>query len=373
MKRGHKVLVALRDISAGEKYLSPLGVDIIQAPIWSGRLRKKVPPAINYAELLMQVGYLNVDQVTGQIRSWLTLLDMVKPDLILGDHSPSVLLAARIAKVNAGTLGPGFASPPVLPMMPSIQPNADFPDARFISTEIELLNIINKALIRCGGESLRYLSQIFDTTHNYLLTYPETDHYGVRRGVRYWGLVQSSRSADEPLWPTLEGPKVYVYMQPNARSYDRLLDSLKQLDWPCLIISRNIKQQQIESLTAPNLAFSPVLVNLESVARKADIVVTNCNHGTVIELLQRGCKQLVIPLQTEQSMLAHRLASQGLVIAKGAGSPSYIKPLKEVLYNQILRANVDKFKNQYKKHNPESQLTLLADDICRRIVNNLPT
>ncbi|MES9906358.1 MAG: hypothetical protein ABW168_27215, partial [Sedimenticola sp.] len=222
-------------------------------------------------------------------------------------------------------------------------------------------------LNRCGGESLRYLSQIFYTTHNYFLTFPQTDHYGIRKGVRYWGIVQSSKSADEPLWPTLEGPKVYVYMQPNARSYKPLLDSLKQLGWPCLIVSRNIKRQQVESLTAPNLAFSSVLINLESVAKQADIVVTNCNHGTTIEMLLRGCKQLVIPLQIEQSLMAYRLARQGLVVAGGAGIPCYVDLLKNVINNRTLQENVNKFKKQYKKHDPEAQLALLVDDICSRI------
>lgn len=362
-KRGHKVLIAVKDLAIGEKYLSPLGLDIVQAPVWNERIKPKTPPAINYAELLMRVGYLDVDQVTGQIRSWINLLKIVKPDLILGDHSPSVLLAARILQIQAGPIGSGFNSPPVLSTMPSIQPQNRFPKERFISSERIVLNIINEALNRCGGKPLTKLSEIFDTSCQYIRTYPECDHYGFRKDVRYWGIVQSLKNGLEPLWPKLNGPKVYVYMKSNVRPFLPLLESLKHLGWPSLIVSRNISNKDIESLKAQNLAFSTELLNLESVAHHASVVVTNCNHGTVVELLQRGCKQLVIPLQVEQAMLAHRLSSQGLLIASRQDITDYHTVIKKVNSDPILEAKVKMFKQQHEKTEPNKQLTALVNDI----------
>ncbi len=362
-KRGHNILIAVKDLAVGEKYLTPLSIDFVQAPVWGGYINPKTPPAINYAELLMRVGYLDANQVTGQIRSWINLIKMIQPDLILGDHSPSVLLAASIRKIKAAPMGPGFNTPPVLPLMPSLQPQYKFPKERFISSENNVLNVINVALKRCGGAPLKNLSEIFDSCCHYLLTFPECDHYGVRKGTRYWGIVQSSMNAKEPVWPKLDGPKIYVYMQTNVKPFRSLLESLKQLGWPSLIVSRNISNEMVRSFKAPNLAFCNELLNLKSVAHQADVAVTNCNHGTTAELLQRGCKQLVIPLQVEQTMLAYRLSCQGLLVASEQNNPSYSALIEKVHSDQILEANVKIFSQRYIKSDPETQLNALVDDI----------
>ncbi len=365
--RGHEVLAAVKDVCIAERFLAKNGIEFVQAPVWNGRIDPKTPPAINYAELLMRTGYLNVDQVAGQIRSWTNLMEWVKPDLILADHSPSVLLAARILGIKAAPAGSGFFSPPIMPLMPSIQPYGRFPRERFATSERRVLAVVNQSLLQCGGAPLKMLSGIFDTGYHYFFTLPKTDHYGIREQVNYWGLIQSSRNAAEPVWPDSNGPKVFVYMQHNTRPYKTLLESLQRLGWPSLIVSRNINQREIESFRASNLVFSPELVNLEAVARQADVVVNNCNHGTTVEMLQRGCRQLVIPLQVEQSMLAHHLSSQGLVVAGGAGLSCYRALLEKASADPPLKSNVEKFHSIYGNMDPQKQLVALVDDIEEKL------
>ena len=368
--RGHKVLVAVKDVSAAEQHLAKSNIEFVQAPVWHGRIKPQTPPAANYAELLMRVGFLNPDQVAGKIRSWLHLMEWVKPDLILADHSPGVLLAAQIANIYTVDAGSGFFSPPILKPMPSLLPHIHVPKEQFVTSEEKVLNSINLALRQCGGKPLKMLAGIFASSGHYLLTLPEADHYGVRKNANYWGLIQSSQNASDPVWPKGDGPKVYVYMQHNSRPFGPLIENLRQLGWPSLIISRNISQREIESFCAPNIMFSPKLVNLETVAQHADVIVNNCNHGTVVELLQRGCRQLVIPLQVEQSMLAHRLADQGLVVAGGPNLSCYRSLLKKTSENPILKLNVKKFYDVYEKMDPRKQLVAMVDDIETKLLLN---
>ncbi len=368
--RGHKTLVAVKDVSAAEQHLASAGVEFIQAPIWHGRIKPDTPPAVNYAELLMRVGYLDKDQVAGQLLSWLHLMEWVKPDLVLADHSPGVLLAAQIADISAIDAGSGFFSPPVVTLMPSILPQVQVPIERLSAAEEKMLTIINQAMSEFGGKPLNKLADIFASSSHYLLTLPETDHYGARKNTRYWGLIQSSHNAANPVWPTGNGPKVYVYMQHYSPPYGTLMKDLRQLGWPSLVVSRNITQQETESFSAPNIVFSPELVNLGAVAQEADVVVTNCNHGTTIEMLQRGCRQLVIPLHVEQSMLAYRLATQGLVVAGGPSLSSYRQLLKKASENQILESNVKRFSGIYGDMDPQIQLVSMIDDIEMNILCN---
>lgn len=369
--RGHRVLAAVKDIRTAERYLADAEIGFVPAPVWFGSIDPQAPSAVNYAELLMRAGYLNADQVAGQIRAWLHLMEWVKPDLILANHSPSVLLAARIAGIKTMGFGSGFLSPPTMPLMPSFQPNARVPRERLAASEKKVLSVVNRALRQFGAAPLKVLSGMFDSCNHYFLTLPEADHYGARKNARYWGLIQSSRYAAHPVWPKGGGPKVYVYMSHEVRPYRSLLESLRQLGWPSLIVSRNINPQEISTLRAPNLAFSPELMNLESVAAQADVVVTNCNHATVVEMLQRGCRQLVIPLQMEQSMLAYRLSNQGLVVACDPDLPCYLELLEKTNDNPILKSNVAKFHGIYGNMDPLKQRIALADDIEKLLENHL--
>lgn len=367
LNRGHKVLLVVKDVGTAERYLAGSGIIFMQAPVWLGRIDPKTPPAVNFAELLIRVGFLNTEQVAGQIRAWLNLMELVKPDLVLANHSPSIVLATHITGTKTVTSGSGFFSPPTEHPMPSMQPNAKIPKARLLAPEREVLKVINQALIKCGGIPLKTLSGMFDTCNRYLLTLPEADHYGVRKNTRYWGLIQSSKNAVDPAWPKIDGPKVYIYMPHHVQPFRPLLENLQKLGWPSLIVSRNIDQQEIMAFRAPNLTFSRELVNLETVAKQADVVVTNCNHGTVIEMLQRGCRQLVIPLQVEQSMLAYRLSTQGLVVAGGPGIPCYQDLLERVNDNPTLKSNVAKFHAVYGNMHADEQLTAMIDDIEEKI------
>ncbi len=361
-RRGHDVMVSVRDLAAGEKYLTPLGIKIIQTPVWNGHGNFRLHSAVNYAELLMHAGYLDVEQVSGQIRSWINLIELLKPSMILANHSPSVLLAARVCGIPAVQFGSGFHLPPKLSPMPSMQPWAKVSPQRFISSEEKMLGVINHALHRCNGKPLENLFDVFGGTC-YLTTLPETDHYGMREDVAYWGFIQSSQNAVEPVWPVLEGPKVYVYMQSYSRPYKSLIYSLKDLGWPVLVVSRGITEREVKSFNASNIRFSSELVSLGSVAQQADVVATNCNHGTTVELLRRGCKQLVIPLQVEQALLAYRLSNQGLVVSAKPELSDYSNLIKEIYGSFELEDNVKKFHQSYGDMNPQHQLAYLVSDI----------
>ncbi len=365
-KRGHRVMLAVKNLATAEQYLPALEIDFVQAPLLQRRTNSALPPAINYAELLTRVGYLDVDQVAGQIRAWITLINLLQPDMVLANHSPGALLATRLLKIKTAPMGTGFLVPPVLPLMPSLQPFGSFPQERFVQSENNVLDSINRALNRCGGQSLSCLSEMFDACCQYLLTLPEVDHYGRRETARYWGLIQSSQVAAAPVWPKIPGPKVFVYMPFDVKPYRSLLASLKQLGWPTLVVSRNITAQQAEPLQAANLLITPEAVNLQSVAQAADIIVTNSNHGTVVELLQQGCRQLLVPLQVEQAMLTNRLASQGLVVAASPSLPDYRELIRNVVNDRDLGARVKAFSQIYGQMDSRQQLAGLVDDIERQ-------
>ena len=117
--RGHEIVFALRELSRVKGYFDLSDTTVVQAPIWLRRSR--LPPSLSYAEILNRVGYLDADDLTALLAGWQELLRLVKPDLMIAEHSPTALLAARLEGVRRVALGTGFETPPRVAPMPAIQ------------------------------------------------------------------------------------------------------------------------------------------------------------------------------------------------------------------------------------------------------------
>lgn len=96
--QGHALHLVLRDLSGADAALGDLAssprVTLWQAPMWLPQLRGLPAPAV-YAELLFRAGYLDATRLLSLVRAWQALLDAIAPDLLLADHAPTALLAAR--------------------------------------------------------------------------------------------------------------------------------------------------------------------------------------------------------------------------------------------------------------------------------------
>jgi hypothetical protein len=118
---GHDVWFAVRDTSIAADLLTPQQFPYVQAPRCHYRM-KPAKPLMSYAELLLAEGYGIPSVLLGQLAAWTDLLRLFRADIVVGDHSPTAILAARVAGVRAVAMGSGFAIPPDRTPLPSIRP-----------------------------------------------------------------------------------------------------------------------------------------------------------------------------------------------------------------------------------------------------------
>lgn len=109
--RGHEVTFALRDLSLAEIVLGRHGFPLLQAPIWIQKVTGLPEPPLNYGEILHRFGFLDKSGLTGMVKAWLSLFELVKPDLLLIDHAPTALLASMNTGIPRCLVGNGFFSP----------------------------------------------------------------------------------------------------------------------------------------------------------------------------------------------------------------------------------------------------------------------
>ena len=181
LARGHEVHFALRDLTSARVALGALAdapnVRLWQAPIWALKIQG-LPEALSFAELLFRAGYLDAKRLRGLVQGWCSLLDAVRPDLLLADHSPTALLAARGRPLRRALIGGGFFQPPAVVPMPGFRDFA-VPPKRLADAERLAVMTCNEVLQARGQAPLTRLHELLDADELFLVTWPELDHYGI--------------------------------------------------------------------------------------------------------------------------------------------------------------------------------------------------
>jgi len=109
---GHQVFVALRELPCAAGLLDNLGIALLQSPYKPPTDNPPIATPRNFAHVLWNAGFGDPAELQVLTEAWSDLLDSVNPDMIVFDHAPTALLAARGRKVKRVVIGNGFCCPP---------------------------------------------------------------------------------------------------------------------------------------------------------------------------------------------------------------------------------------------------------------------
>jgi UDP:flavonoid glycosyltransferase YjiC (YdhE family) len=170
--RGHSVLVATRDIPAAVSVLGSAGIPFVQASHLSRQLPLR-QRASGYADILLSQGWSDVDVLWGLTQSWLKLMKMFQPDLVVHDYSPTARLATHIANVPAVHVGNGFELPPPTAPLPAF-PGFSWATAQKAETSEQIaVSNATAAAARFRHHGIAALRNLFDDCPSVLATFPE--------------------------------------------------------------------------------------------------------------------------------------------------------------------------------------------------------
>jgi hypothetical protein len=273
MRRGHRVVAALRDVSRAEL----LGdVEVLAAP-FCHTLRRKV---VTYADLLANAGFADETTLGSLVKAWQCVFMLTKPDVVVCDHSPTAILAARAVGLRCVTLGTGFGVPPNASPLPNLVDG-------LASFEEPLVANVNRIT------PIGQLADLYYGCEAHLLTtVAELDHFGSRQGVEYFGPLTGGFGS-RPKWPSGKGPRVFAYLKPFA-GLEPLLGILDRKNLPRLVV---LPQTE--------------LVDLNTAIEEADLVISHASHGVTAAAVLRGRPTLVFPTQAEQYLFGRAVERLG--------------------------------------------------------------
>ena len=140
-KQGHRSHLILRDLSRLHHLVKEEAPTAFQAPLWLPKLINASQP-LNYADILLGAGYADTLGLRALTNAWMRLFELNRSALVIADHSPTAMLAARIMQIPCVALGSGFGSPPLLTPLPSLCWWQEADSERLQSSEDLVLNSI---------------------------------------------------------------------------------------------------------------------------------------------------------------------------------------------------------------------------------------
>ncbi len=300
--RGHRVALVLRDLAKAGSIFNAESISCWQAPFKQQRTRY-LGPTLSFSHILYENGFCDAGELRTLSEAWRNIFRQVDPDVIVFDHSPTALLAARGSRAKRVTLGTGFFLPPDQTPMPCLQPWLNPDPAQLLRDDQTVLDVANQVLEHLRLPPLEHLAALYHPSDEHLLvTFSELDHYGARPGVRYWG-AWSGGFGKQPVWPAASGKKIYAYLKPFPE-LPALLDVIRRSGQPAIVFGNEIPEELRRRFQGSTVRFETEPLDIDRVAQECDVAILNANHGTAVSILRAGKPSLQIPIYVEQSLLA---------------------------------------------------------------------
>jgi hypothetical protein len=363
---GHQVLFAVRDLRIATEQLGPSGLRCVQAPVWGGTSSRYAPA--NYAEMLLVEGYADWQRLWGVLQGWVSLLQIYRPDVLVADHAPTVLLARRIVDVRSVVVGTGFEIPPDAAPLPSIRPWEPIAQERLRASEYQALAVINRVLSSYLAVPLDRVAGLFDVEHLILATFAELDHYAPRPGAAYVGASFGFVPGIPIDWERETGPHVLAYLHPAGRGFDEMLSALARLNAEVICVAPGLARDRFSRKGMRVLARP---VELKPVVARTQLAVTNAGAGTTAQLLLAGVPLVLLPNVIEQSLTARRAEALGaaIVLADARSESSCLQALTAGLKEPEYRDRARAFAAKHAGFAPQQ----VTDCVVRAALACLPT
>ena len=331
LERGHELHIAAREIAGAVKAVGNLPITVHQAPLCLNTYSSLQEPPLNYAEILMRYGYLEPAMLKAMLTAWQSLLRATAADILIADHAPTALLAARLLGLPRAVVGGPFNVPPAAEPTSNMRPWVAVPPQRLADSDRRVLDVINGALP--AGRNIDALHRIFDGAMRMLAGVPELDPYGARDPDDYLGLQALSTGYAEPVWPPGEGPRIFAYLNPNYPHLERALQALASSRARVLAYVFGGNTALMQKYAGASLQFSPQPLDFRRVIADCDLCVCHGNSGTTLGMLSGGRPVLVLPMHLEHFLLGKSVerAGAGRVVHPDEATPDIAGALAAML------------------------------------------
>ncbi|MCA9269641.1 MAG: hypothetical protein KDA41_14265, partial [Planctomycetales bacterium] len=292
-QRGHRVVAVVRDMPRAARLFESTAVELLPAPALGRVAENRFQPICTYAHLLYNTICRSESTLPTLLQFWKSLFDRTSPDLLVADHSPAALLAARGGSFGQVAIGTGFSAPAPVAPFPNWRPWLNTPPERLWNDEQLVLHTINQHL--APSVALAALSDLYrDVDDTILMTWPELDPFGQvrKRGLYVGGWPELPGKA--PQWPRAEGPRVFAYLRPLLW-LPALLEMLGESPYSVIARIPGADAARWNERTPDNIVVENEFLDIPHVARQCDAALCHATHIMTMSLLSAGRPLVMAP------------------------------------------------------------------------------
>lgn len=141
--QGHTLMFAVRDLASAEAVLGASGIPFFQAPANFSPRRGTLH---SYPQILLHTAFHDLDELKSRVQAWRALYMLLEPDILVCDHSPTALLAARGLPIHSVATGNGFVMPPDASPLPELRHWEAVDPQELARDEAKALDLANAVL-----------------------------------------------------------------------------------------------------------------------------------------------------------------------------------------------------------------------------------
>lgn len=308
--QGTKVAWAVADRDIAARTIAEERFSYFQSPVVTDCFQGDAP--VSFSDILLHFGYSNPSVLYGLTKAWRDLIAHTGARVLLADHAPTAILAARTLNVAVMLFSYGFCVPPPVVPSPCFRYWLPVEHSKLILLEQSALHSINLVLKKFGLTSLRSVAELYEVQEPTLLTYPELDHFGSQRNeARYWGSIYSSFSKRKVGWPSGEGTRVFAYLRRSTPYAEEVLSVLSLSRYPSVVVCPDAPDSWLSKYNRGMLNTTRFFLDSDTFIHGTDMAITYGSHGLTAGFLRAGKPVLVLPAQLEQYLLAKRVETLG--------------------------------------------------------------
>jgi UDP:flavonoid glycosyltransferase YjiC (YdhE family) len=275
---------------------------------YSGEYRKSQgdPVTATWGEFLADIGFRRPEILRESIGWWQGVMRECEISLVIGDHAPCALLAARGLGIPSVAIGGGYWLPPSnMETFPVLLPRF----SRRLYDEAETVDIINSVVPEFGVPELKRLPEVYAASDQLVFSLEMLDPYTEWRTQPLLPPIIGGT-----VEPTSGGDEIFIYFSTSEKSDTGLMEAIGNLDVPVRALIPGIDDQAAEELTRRGVHVERSAVPVDLVAKRSRLLINAAQHGTLCMGLAAGLPQVSVPQQREQLYNAEAAGRRGVLV-----------------------------------------------------------
>lgn len=360
--KGHEIIFILRDLSQAKLISRICRATCFQAPLKISPVLEPHKEPSTYAHILHNIGFNDPDILSGMVEGWRSLYNVIKPDFVLFEHSPTALLAARGYTFKKMHVGTGFTIPaPVYPL-PNLRLWRTADPATLKHDEDRTLATMNLLLDTFNLQPLNRITDLFASEPQVLSTLKELDPYQERANGNYC-VSWINPVGVEPLWPEGRGKRIFAYLRPFP-TLPSLLSMLIKLKTPSIVYIDKVGDKLKTQFNSSTLKFADRPQDMSRIAAECDFAILNGTLITTINLLLAGKPALHLPLYLEQWLTGNSVEKIGAGLNEASFKPQEMSARLDMLmssdsYTKAAQELAQRYKHVNAQNQQEKIINLI--------------